>query len=452
MDSPTDQPPPLPDSANYRFSRRGLVLALLVIAACAVFVVLKSDDKSKKDDQTITPNSVLNLSARYAVGVKALMKMGGTWSPDLTEQMLKDMEALKQSEADVLRLLLLKSWLDDTAPDEAAWQKAAGEGASVKTDAALFYKLMTSANALEAGELAGLEKRHGWLVRLAKVRSLAVNDPARQAVVNQGIKTSVVAIVGILVALAAGVIGICLWLLGMHRWRKGQLRRSLELRTAPEGGVLVEGFALYLLLFLGLPWALTFLHVKIPSALHVLPALIAWLVGMCWPLFRGMSRDAWAQCLGLHRGQGVLREMGAGLLGWLAALPLMALSVLASTAITRYTGDVPSHPIVDYFAGNDWTRFTAVILAVVWAPITEEIMFRGLLFPGLSAWLRWLLGMLLGAFIFAVIHPQGWAGVPPIMTLAATFSVLRLWRQSLIASMTAHAINNGSVCVVMLLM
>jgi membrane protease YdiL (CAAX protease family) len=144
--------------------------------------------------------------------------------------------------------------------------------------------------------------------------------------------------------------------------------------------------------------------------------------------------------------------MGAGLIGWLAALPLMALSVFASTAITRYTGDVPSHPIVDYFAGSDWTRFTAVILAVVWAPITEEIMFRGLLFPGLSAKSRWLLGLVLSAFIFAVIHPQGWAGVPPIMTLAATFSLLRLWRQSLIAPMTAHAINNGSVCVVMLLM
>jgi membrane protease YdiL (CAAX protease family) len=79
-------------------------------------------------------------------------------------------------------------------------------------------------------------------------------------------------------------------------------------------------------------------------------------------------------------------------------------------------------------------------------------MFRGLLFPGLSARLRWFLGLVLSAFIFAVIHPQGWAGVPPIMTLAATFSVLRLCRQSLIAPMTAHAINNGSVCVVMLLM
>lgn len=452
MESRTDQPPPLPHSANYRFSRSGLVLALLVIAACAAFVVGKSDDKPEKKDASLAPNSILNLSARYAVGVKGLMKMGGSWSPALTEQMLKDMKALKTSEADALRLLLLKSWLDDTLPDEAAWKNAAADNRSLKTDAALFHKLMTSANTIEASELASLDKRHGWLTRLAKVRSLADTDPARQAVVSQGIKTAVVAIVGILVVLVAGAVGIALWLVGIHRWRMGQLRRSLEPRSGTEGGVLIEGFALYLLLFIGLPSVLTLLPVKLPILLHIIAPVTAWLVGMCWPLFRGMRRGTWAQCLGLHYGQGVFREMGAGLVGWLAALPLMALSVFASTAITRYTGDVPSHPIVDYFAGSDWTRFTAVILAVVWAPITEEIMFRGLLFPGLSAKSRWLLGLVLSAFIFAVIHPQGWAGVPPIMTLAATFSVLRLWRQSLIAPVTAHAINNGSVCVVMLLM
>jgi membrane protease YdiL (CAAX protease family) len=207
-----------------------------------------------------------------------------------------------------------------------------------------------------------------------------------------------------------------------------------------------------LLLFLLLPWLLSLVPVTLPPALNYLPAVIAWLLGMTWPLFRGMARGQWFQALGLHRGQGLWREMGAGLIGWLAALPLMALSLIASTAISRYTGVVPSHPIVDYFAGTSWTQLTAVILAVIWAPVSEEIMFRGLLFPGLSARLRWLLGMLLGAFIFAVIHPQGWAGVPPIMTLAATFSLLRLWRQSLIAPMTAHAINNGSVCLLMLLM
>jgi membrane protease YdiL (CAAX protease family) len=51
-----------------------------------------------------------------------------------------------------------------------------------------------------------------------------------------------------------------------------------------------------------------------------------------------------------------------------------------------------------------------------------------------------------------VIHPQGWAGVPAIMVLASTFSLLRMWRQSLIAPITAHALNNDLISLLMLLL
>jgi membrane protease YdiL (CAAX protease family) len=124
--------------------------------------------------------------------------------------------------------------------------------------------------------------------------------------------------------------------------------------------------------------------------------------------------------------------------------------MIAASWIVKLTGVSPEHPITDAFSGSLGVKISAVLLAVVWAPISEEMMFRGLLFPGLSAWLRWVLGALGGAFIFAVIHPQGWAGVPAIMALAMAFSLLRMWRQSLIAPMTAHALNNGILCVLLL--
>lgn len=451
METATDQPPPLPAPARYRFSAVGLSLALVIIAACAVWVVTQSGRPKAAQDTPLRPNGLLNLSARYAVGVKGLMKMGGSWNPQLTEQMVGDMKStMKAGEADALRLLLLKHWLNDSLPDANAWKQAAGEDAELTADATAFQKLMLSPADVAEEKLRELEKRHGWVTHLAEVKSLPDNDPRKQAVIKQGLTTAATALAGLLLVLMAGALGIGVWIVGLNRWRQGRIKRHLEPLSTPEGGVLIEGFALYLLLFLVLHWLWSLW--RLPPLTHSLPALAAWLLGMSWPLLRGMKGAVWAQALGLHRGQGVLKEMGAGVIGWLAALPVMALSLVASTAITRYTGEVPSHPIVDFFAGSDWTRFTAVILAVVWAPVTEEIMFRGLLFPGLSARGRWLAGLLLSAFIFAVIHPQGWAGVPPIMTLAATFSLLRLWRQSLIAPMTAHAINNGSVCVVMLLM
>jgi membrane protease YdiL (CAAX protease family) len=51
--------------------------------------------------------------------------------------------------------------------------------------------------------------------------------------------------------------------------------------------------------------------------------------------------------------------------------------------------------------------------------------------------------------IFAAIHPQGWVAIPVLGGIAMMLAGLREWRGSLIASMTAHAINNG-VAVLML--
>jgi len=39
-----------------------------------------------------------------------------------------------------------------------------------------------------------------------------------------------------------------------------------------------------------------------------------------------------------------------------------------------------------------------------------------------------------------------------VVANAAAFSLLRLWRQSLIAPMTAHALNNSLMCAMLLLL
>ncbi len=154
--------------------------------------------------------------------------------------------------------------------------------------------------------------------------------------------------------------------------------------------MLLEGFAIYLALFLFVPWLLRLLSVPFPRWAAYGPALIALIIGMTWPLLRGMQRPQWREALGLHRGQGWLREMGVGILGWVASLPLLVVGMIAASWIMKLTGDIPTHPIVGVFAGNGWAKLGAIVLATVWAPVSEEIMFRGMLFPGLSAWLRWV--------------------------------------------------------------
>ena len=58
----------------------------------------------------------------------------------------------------------------------------------------------------------------------------------------------------------------------------------------------------------------------------------------------------------------------------------------------------------------------------------------------------------LSSSVIAVIHPQGWLGVPPLMGLALVFALAREWRGSLLPPMIAHGINNGVSMTLLLVM
>ncbi len=446
-------PPPLPalkPELSPRYSRQGAALALCVIIACVVFAVRMQSEHRAGGGAEVRPNRMLELMARYTVGVKDLLRSTNQSDAALTETVLKDIAKFSRSDEDALRLLILKGWLRDAWPPGAEWDAIAAKNAGLQEDVTTVENMYATRGSVQDEAWKKLQKRHGWIADLARAQT--TDDKARQAVAQQGMGTALVLIAVSMLGLCTAVGGLGVLILGITRWRGGKLCLTLTLRSRGEGSVLLEGFAIYLTLFLFLPWLLRQLSVPLPRWAAYGPALVALIIGMMWPLLRGMQRNQWREALGLHRGQGWWREMGAGMLGWVASLPLLVVGMIAASWIMKLTGEFPTHPIVDVFAGNGWAKLGAILLAVVWAPISEEIMFRGLLFPGLSAWLRWLIGVLLSAFVFAAVHPQGWAGVPAIMALACSFSFLRLWRQSLIAPMTAHALNNGIMCVVMLLL
>ena len=58
----------------------------------------------------------------------------------------------------------------------------------------------------------------------------------------------------------------------------------------------------------------------------------------------------------------------------------------------------------------------------------EETVFRGAVYQHIRSWAGVPLGVLLTGFLFAVIHPQGFVGLPAIMALGCIFAVMREWR------------------------
>jgi membrane protease YdiL (CAAX protease family) len=113
-----------------------------------------------------------------------------------------------------------------------------------------------------------------------------------------------------------------------------------------------------------------------------------------------------------------------------------------------------AHPVGEEVLGSRGIQALGLFLmAAVIAPIWEEIMFRGLLFPALTAISKspvW--GAVISSFLFAAIHPQGPAGVPLLMTLALGMCFISYQTKSLVPNIIMHAINNGGALAMLLLL
>jgi membrane protease YdiL (CAAX protease family) len=55
------------------------------------------------------------------------------------------------------------------------------------------------------------------------------------------------------------------------------------------------------------------------------------------------------------------------------------------------------------------------------------------------------------SILFAAMHPQGWAGVPVLASIAIVLAAIREWRGTILASATAHALNNGFAMTMLVL-
>ncbi len=248
---------------------------------------------------------------------------------------------------------------------------------------------------------------------------------------------------------------------------RGRLRGRVA-RDSRHGAVYIESFALGLLLFLAtsfLSGMLSALQWNVPGAgslMMVLP-----LTAIAWPLLRGVRAADLREDIGLTTGN-VFVEIGAGLVAWLAIVPLLAVMAVISillheafwlvSAPNDFAPTGVPHPIVHELVKGEpfWTSIRIFFLAVVVAPLFEETLFRGVLYRhlrdasrGTSQWISIGFASVVNSMVFAALHPQGLAGLPPLIFLGVAFSLVREWRGSLVAPITMHAVNNGIVSLLL---
>ena len=93
----------------------------------------------------------------------------------------------------------------------------------------------------------------------------------------------------------------------------------------------------------------------------------------------------------------------------------------------------------------------ALFVVGVGAPVSEELLFRGFLFPSLANSRLGLLGAaVLSSLVFAVVHPYSITGRVEVFAIGLLLCWLLVRTGSLRVTMFAHALNNTVQAVLML--
>ena len=310
----------------------------------------------------------------------------------------------------------------------------------------VFLKLYNDgSSSLDSDQLLIL-KDYGWVGRLALSQDKPDTDPERRKVLRSAF--IMVTLMGMLTIAAVAVLlaGLVLFIIAIVQGIKGKLKSHLIIPDT-QGSLLLETFAIYLVLSTVLPLLLVVIFPGFRNG-GILMSIMAGLLPILWPLINGAGWKDYRTALGWNRGKGFFREVGAGIVGYIAGLPLMVVGVIVVMILTRYAGQTPTHPVVFDLSRSPLFIF---LLASVYAPFTEETLFRGALYGYLRKSLPWVVSGIISSFIFAILHPQGWVAVPVLGVIGFNLSVIREWRGSTIAPMTAHALNNGSLIGILII-
>jgi uncharacterized protein len=163
--------------------------------------------------------------------------------------------------------------------------------------------------------------------------------------------------------------------------------------------------------------------------------------------------------LGFAGGFGLRPRVG----GWLPLARMAAILAAVGIAIDITLGliseaaGVPSHWTEwfddDLAWGSKGVLVASLLGTVVFAPILEEIVFRGLLYGTLRRWVGWPAAAVLSAAVFAAAHGYGVAGFGSVFASGILWAVAYEKTRSLLPGMAAHAANNVSAaCAVLALL
>jgi len=141
-----------------------------------------------------------------------------------------------------------------------------------------------------------------------------------------------------------------------------------------------------------------------------------------------------------------LADIGVGAFNYVLLMPLfIAVTVFSGWLFRHYHTPINPVQFDSMMAQSNVDRLLLLLVTAVAAPIVEELMFRGLLYPALKNNWGKIGGALFSGAVFAVVHPTIPSGFFPIMLLGVALALTYERRGSLLPSIVMHGIHNGLI-------
>lgn len=401
--------------------------------------------------------SPLVVQSKLYVKVRAALSAHGTTEP--WREQLAEMDELAVTRADRLRLAIvaaeivgvpeavsrLRSLRAEATPgqdlaNEAGWLIRMYEAHGSRTPKPIPPEVLTAMRA-----------RHGWFADLAGTFGTTESNSIRWQVVQGGRSLMFFgAGMGLLMLVTSGL-GLVCSIVFMTKLRSGELETRLQEPRAPSGAYL-EAFAI---------WTLGFFLVLAVRVLVlgqtgvwsvVMTELMLWGLLLCllWPIARGVSWSDLRADLGLTTGRGVGREILCGVIGFLAVMPLEWMGRRIAGIVEQLTGGESQPPrgvpAFETPLADSWALvWLGAVGSVLWAPVVEEVLFRGCLYRFVRSRLTWGWTAVVTAIIFGIIHPYSAAGIITVAFGGIGLALIKEWRGCLIAPIVAHALHNAII-------
>lgn len=166
------------------------------------------------------------------------------------------------------------------------------------------------------------------------------------------------------------------------------------------------------------------------------------------------KKSTLSHSFGITRGS-FIQNVIRGLLCYIATMPpLLICSLFYIKTLEHFNWDMTYQPVIEWITDTaypPWIHIALIITAVSFAPIVEEMLFRGIALPIVMKNARLSLSVLLVSLLFAAVHNH----IPtlvPIFILAIGLSAAYFFTGSLVASITMHAtFNTVSITTVFLM-